>query len=29
MRVADKLDWEELKVKESVGNRKIIMLDEV
>jgi hypothetical protein len=29
MRVAEKLDWKGLKIKKSVGNRKIIMSDEV
>jgi hypothetical protein len=29
MRVAEKLDWKGLKIKKGVGNRKIIMLDEV
>jgi hypothetical protein len=29
MLVAEKLDWKELKIKKSVGNRKIIMSDEV
>jgi hypothetical protein len=28
MRVAEKLDWKGLKIKEGVGNRKIIMSDE-
>jgi hypothetical protein len=28
MRVAEKLDWKGLKIKKSVGNRKIIMSDE-
>jgi hypothetical protein len=27
MRVAEKLDWEGLKIKKSIGNRKIIMSD--
>jgi hypothetical protein len=27
MRVAEKLDWKGLKIKKSVGNRKIIMSD--
>jgi hypothetical protein len=27
MRVAEKLDWKGLKIKKSVGNRKIITLD--
>jgi hypothetical protein len=29
MRVAEKLDWKGLKNKKTVGNRKIIILDEV
>jgi glutaredoxin-related protein len=29
MWVAEKLDWKGLKIKESVGSRKIIMSDEV
>jgi hypothetical protein len=29
MLVAEKLDWKGLKIKKSVGNRKIIMSDEV
>jgi hypothetical protein len=29
MRVAEKLDWKGLKIKKSVGNRKILMSDEV
>jgi hypothetical protein len=29
MRVAEILDWKGLKIKKSVENRKIIMLDEV
>jgi hypothetical protein len=29
MRVAEKLDWKGLKVKKIVGNRKIIMSDEI
>jgi hypothetical protein len=29
MRVAEKLDWKGLKIKKSVGNRKIIVSDEV
>jgi hypothetical protein len=27
MQVAEKLDWKGLKIKKSVGNRKIIMSD--
>jgi hypothetical protein len=29
MRLAEKLDWKGLKIKKGVGNRKIIMSDEV
>jgi hypothetical protein len=29
MRVAEILDWKGLKIKKSVGNRKILMSDEV
>jgi hypothetical protein len=29
MRVAEKVDWKGLKIKKSVGNRKIIMSEEV
>jgi hypothetical protein len=29
MRVAEKSDWKGLKIKKGVGNRKIIMSDEV